>query len=62
MLLKFLIIATILVAFVYTQAEDSDRMKDMMLMMRNATHLMDRLQRGTTEAIDTEEYYDDTRH
>lgn len=54
MLLKFLLIATIFITLVYTQLHEDDRMS-LMDRMRNATHLMDRLQRTTTEGIETDE-------
>jgi len=54
MLLKFLLIATIFITLVYTQLHEDDRMS-LMDRMRNATHLMDRLQRTTTEGIGTDE-------
>ena len=52
-LLKFLLIATILITLVYTQIHEDNRMS-LMDRMRNSTHLMDRVQRTTTGATDTE--------
>lgn len=55
MLLKLLIIVTIFVALVYAQLDDEETWRDMMHVF---PHMKDRLQRTTTESIDTIEYPD----